>query len=229
MYFTDLQYSLLEILKARIRNGELTERGLARLVGVSQPHMHNVLKGARFLSPNLADQILRHLHMSAVDLMNREGVARHVPPEQPSASEYTHVPMLDGTLGPGHSWPSRVHSHNRFALLTEQLGQMIGPVVVQLAGDIRMQGVFEAGDFALLDQSLHARTTIEAGALYVVKRGNTGVLRRLRTSGRNIFIVAEDSLEHTAAWEQIHLEDQFVQYVVRARAMLVAREIEWTV
>jgi len=34
-------------IKLRIRNGHITERALARLTRISQPQVHNVLKGAR--------------------------------------------------------------------------------------------------------------------------------------------------------------------------------------
>ncbi len=71
LLFFDLQRNLLDALRARIRNGELTERGLARLTGVSQPHVHNVLKGTRILSLDLADRILVHLHLSVTDLIQR--------------------------------------------------------------------------------------------------------------------------------------------------------------
>ena len=47
MLFADVRNALTAVLRARVRNGELTERGLARLVGVSQPHIHNVLKGSK--------------------------------------------------------------------------------------------------------------------------------------------------------------------------------------
>ena len=54
---------LLEQLRAQanlyIRNGYCSERSLARRVRVSQPQLHNVLKGARTLTPALADRILR--------------------------------------------------------------------------------------------------------------------------------------------------------------------------
>lgn len=42
----------------QIRNGRWTERSLARRLGVSQAHIHNVLKGARGLTPDLADDLL---------------------------------------------------------------------------------------------------------------------------------------------------------------------------
>ena len=47
----------------------LTERGLAGLIGVSQPHMHNILKGIRKLSPVVADRILATLEISLLDLV----------------------------------------------------------------------------------------------------------------------------------------------------------------
>jgi plasmid maintenance system antidote protein VapI len=55
-------------LRERIRSGELTERGAARLTGLSQPHIHNVLKEKRRLSLDAADTILLAVKMDAVDL-----------------------------------------------------------------------------------------------------------------------------------------------------------------
>ena len=69
MYFSDLLGCLLLGLNKQIRNGELTERGLARCVGLSQSHMHNVLKGARLLTADAADRILKGLNISLLDLM----------------------------------------------------------------------------------------------------------------------------------------------------------------
>jgi transcriptional regulator with XRE-family HTH domain len=47
----------------------LTERGLARRAGISQPHLHNVLKGKRFFSLQTADLVLHELGLSVVDLI----------------------------------------------------------------------------------------------------------------------------------------------------------------
>lgn len=54
---------------SRVRNGEITERGLARRIGVSQPHMHLVLKGAKKLSPEIADTLLNEFCLSVIDLL----------------------------------------------------------------------------------------------------------------------------------------------------------------
>jgi len=43
MNFMDLQQCMIRIMRERVHSGDLTERGLARLTGISQPHIHNVL------------------------------------------------------------------------------------------------------------------------------------------------------------------------------------------
>ena len=72
MTFHQLQQRLLDRLRQRIRSGEATERGLARIAGVSQPHLHNVLKGKRLLSVEMADEILRNLGLDVLDLLEPE-------------------------------------------------------------------------------------------------------------------------------------------------------------
>ena len=69
MTFHDLNQRLIENLRRRVRSGEVTERSLARATGVSQPHMHNVLKGKRLLSPEMADAVLKQLDMNVLDLI----------------------------------------------------------------------------------------------------------------------------------------------------------------
>ena len=61
-----------------MRNGDITERRLAKVVGVSQPHMHNVLKGARLLTPALADDILQQLRLSLLDLVGRDRMSAYL-------------------------------------------------------------------------------------------------------------------------------------------------------
>ena len=73
MDFETLQRRLLARVKTYVRNGDLTERGLARMIGISQPHMHHILKGVRTLSIENADRILRRLDLTVLDLI--EGLA----------------------------------------------------------------------------------------------------------------------------------------------------------
>jgi transcriptional regulator with XRE-family HTH domain len=69
MNFQQLEARFLEDLRRRIRSGELTECQLARLSGISQPHVHNVLKGKRLLSMELADTILHVLRLDLLDMI----------------------------------------------------------------------------------------------------------------------------------------------------------------
>jgi antitoxin component HigA of HigAB toxin-antitoxin module len=70
MTLGDLQQRFIALLRKRIRNGELTERGLARMVGVSQPHMHNVLHGKRSFSIETTDNMMRQLRIDVLDLVD---------------------------------------------------------------------------------------------------------------------------------------------------------------
>lgn len=67
--FQELHRRLVLLLSERVRSGELTERGLARLTRVSQPHIHNALKGRRLFSAEAADTILRELRLDVLDLV----------------------------------------------------------------------------------------------------------------------------------------------------------------
>jgi plasmid maintenance system antidote protein VapI len=68
--FTVLKARLIRFVNLRIQNGDFTERGFARILGISQSQVHNVLKGARKLKPELADHIMRKLDMSVLDLLD---------------------------------------------------------------------------------------------------------------------------------------------------------------
>jgi hypothetical protein len=67
--FETLLSRLIYLVNLRIQNGEYTERGLARILGVSQSHIHNVLKGALTLRSTLADRLLSKLGISSLGLL----------------------------------------------------------------------------------------------------------------------------------------------------------------
>ena len=71
MTFHDLHDALIDYLNQCVQSGELTERGLARRTGISQPHIHNTLKGKRLFSWESADAILRELDLNLLDLIAR--------------------------------------------------------------------------------------------------------------------------------------------------------------
>jgi hypothetical protein len=76
MNFQELNVRLIALLRDRISSGEISERGLARLTGVSQPHIHNVLKGKRTFSTEISDIILFFLKLDLLDLIDPEELAK---------------------------------------------------------------------------------------------------------------------------------------------------------
>ena len=68
--FRMLKDRLLAVVRRRIDNGEYTERGFARLLGISQSQVHNVLKGARTLHADLADLMITKLGLTAQQLLD---------------------------------------------------------------------------------------------------------------------------------------------------------------
>jgi len=107
--FETLQTRLINFVNARIQNGDFTERGLARILGISQPQIHNVLKGARKMRPELADRLIRKFDMSVLDLLepgeiytellargsmdpNQHGIATHIPPTRLKPGTETRKP-----------------------------------------------------------------------------------------------------------------------------------------
>ena len=73
--FQELQRRLVAYLRESVRNGEMTERRLARITGISQPHIHHVLRGKRGFSIMAADQGLRTLHNDLLDFLEPEDIA----------------------------------------------------------------------------------------------------------------------------------------------------------
>jgi transcriptional regulator with XRE-family HTH domain len=69
MNFQNMHERLAEHIATKVRNGEITERGLAKRAGISQPHLHNVLKGKRFFSLQSADLVMQELDLSVIDLI----------------------------------------------------------------------------------------------------------------------------------------------------------------
>lgn len=227
MLFLDLNKALVDNLRSRVRNGELTERRLARLVGVSQPHIHNVLKGAKFLSPKLADTVLTHLRLTVLDLVPSTPAIETARKEETDHRFFSYISVLESRLGPGYPWPEKVLKYERFSITPSTLATIVSPVAVQLADDLNMLPVFSGADMALLDQSRHARTNVDDNGLYVVRKGRSGLVRRLRKQDRHVFIASQDMIHRPERWELLPSEAHEFLQIVRARATLLARDYDW--
>ena len=101
--FRCLAARLARYLNELVRRGEISERGLARLTGYSQPHIHNVLKGARKMNVELADQIMELLGIPLLSLFTQQELSGLAPPRR---TEALPIPLLEGPLGGGTRFPN---------------------------------------------------------------------------------------------------------------------------
>lgn len=225
MYFYDLQSRLIACLKTRLRNGELSERRLALLTGISQPHIHNVLKGARFLSLEMADQILRRLKISVVDLFSAEDLREALRAGALGAGSYGEVPVLEGWLGPGLPLPRVASTVERYPFPASFLTPLEKPLVARLAHDENMQTVRE-NDLVLLDQSPIGRLHLSSERLYVVNRTGEGLVRRVRAGLQHLYLLAERPAAEPENHDTLSLAGRHVLDIVRARVVWIGRSLD---
>lgn len=221
MHFGTLQHRLIAHLRSRVRSGELTERSAARLTGVSQPHLHNVLKGTRLLSPEMADQVLRNLKLCLLDLVDPQELRAY---EERSDARRGVVPLLEGRLGPGYPFPSSESAWQSFPFLHSELERLDRPVLVQLADDPLMHPLFRGGDVALLDRCCARRREPDEGC-YAVDTGSEGLVRRLCRSADRIYLLAPDALDFYEG-DSIAIGNRNILEVVRAKIIWIGRNLE---
>ena len=122
------------------------------MIGMSQPHMHNVLKGVRNLSIGVSDSILNIFHMSILDLASLEDLEMNVKSRRPVEPAFE-VPYLDTPIGPGIPWPGRIDPRQHFPTPFPTGTILQGLVMARLAPDPQMALTLAGYDTTLLDTS----------------------------------------------------------------------------
>lgn len=219
MYFELLQERLVQALRLRLRNGELTERSLARLTGISQPHVHNVLKGARILSPEIADIILKSLGLSIFDLIETDEFEAAMSARNASRS-FARVPLLAGLVGPGHPWPSSVAIGENVWVCGPEARRAAHFCAVRLAPDTRVSVAAGGGRVALLDVSEAARSAPDPNAYYALACSSESLIRRIRPSNNAIFLVADQDKNSQDNWVRLSYSGA-PSDVVRGKVLMV--------
>lgn len=223
MTFREAQLKLLAYVVDRIHNGELTERGFARLIGISQPHVHNVLKGVRNLSPEIFDLILKYFHISLLDLASIEQVEANLKKRKPVRQD-AEAPFLDSPVGPGMPWPQGINWRRSYPLPFPALTAQAGLQMAELANDPYMYETLAGSDIALLDTSERARSDISPYGLYAVSRGGETVLRYIRPGAEGFYLVTDATLDMPALWEKLPVPASKLAAIVKARVRWIGRE-----
>ena len=222
MHFSMLQDRLIAHLRSRVRGGELTERSAARLTGVSQPHLHNVLKGARLLSTDMADQVLRSLNLCVFDLLDPDEIRDC---RERAGGRRREVPVLAGRLGPGMPFPTAERCRDTLPMDPRGRDLPGDAALVELACDPCMSTLFREGDTALIDRSPVACRTLRVGACYAIEFRGEGLVRRLVSCQGQLALV---STSHEAAGgaDFISLENRNMLEAVKAKVVWIGRNLE---
>jgi hypothetical protein len=129
VYLGELHARLVELAQRRVRAGEVTERGLARRCGMSQPHLHNVLKHIRALSNDAADRLMQALGVTIADLL-WAGLGD-------AGGDLRAVPVVRNRLGPGADAALGVY-RGTMALAASLVAGLVDPVAARLAPDLAL-------------------------------------------------------------------------------------------
>ena len=221
MSFQILNRRLMEHLRARIQNGELSERSLARLSGISQPHIHNVLKGEKILSPKLEDKILITLKISILDLFTTEELNLQLN-NGGSLNRYRALNVLDGLLGPGFTMPTQASHGEMQPVECSILGDVFRPQLARLGADLEMAPFVTANRLVLLDYSETARLTPKPDMYYATIIGGLGVIRILIKEGSRWFAATEQTREPRERWQELPVGTDPLS-VIKARVVWLHR------
>jgi transcriptional regulator with XRE-family HTH domain len=217
VYFQELQARLVDIARERVQAGKLTGRGLARLCGVSQPHMHNVLNNIRSLSTNAADRLMRALDVSVSDLL------WHISTEPEAGVEA--IPMIHNRIGPGTDAVfTELRGH--IPLPRWLLRDLVDPLAARLGPDLVLPKALAAHDLVLLDQNPQARAGPGSNSIWVVIEDAGLRVRYLRMGGARICVANEVTLKDPRKWHSIPPQGQNILDIVRARIVWMGREME---
>jgi len=214
MYFRDLQDQLIGIARFRVRSGELTERGLARLSGISQPHMHHVLNNLRLLSTEATDRLMKALDLSVPDVLWSSAT-------EPRTGVRS-IPLVRDRIGPASEGILGVIA-GYYPFPERMIQGLVEPVAARLGPDLAMPKRLAVRDLVLLDQNpqLRARPA-EEGALWVVQQGAGLSVRCLHATATHLHLANEA----TGQWQSIALAGQNILEVVRAQIVWIGREVE---
>jgi transcriptional regulator with XRE-family HTH domain len=222
--FQFLRARLMSHVRARVRNGEISERRLARLAGISQPHIHNVLKGARQLSTEMADRIMQRLRIDLLDLLTvGEGCATHeVSPnrELADSGECRMIAMLDGRIGREYPFPHAV-GPEWYPFLAADVQHLGSPIAARLAPDPLRAPLLDCSGVVLLDRAEAVRVDPDEDGYFALDLSGAGTIGLVRRAKRRLYL----RVWHADVWQAIPLPDRDPLDVIQGRVIIAARHL----
>jgi hypothetical protein len=211
---TVLQRRLLDQVRLRLCNGELTERRLARMAGISQPHMHNVLKGVRSLTPEVADLLLASLGLSMLDMIAPDEARALLESQYWGHDAAVLAPVANDPIGPGHPFPSLTEARGWLRLPASVWAGRRRLALAPLAHD--PDSPVDAGhQLALLCLDEAVRLRVAPGQTCLLRWRGSGFLRHVRVEAGAVIVLQSHTSRAEAGPEVICLDEEGPLQAVR--------------
>ncbi len=226
MNFSQMEQRLLDNIRARVRKREISERRLAINAGFSQPHIHNVLKGARQLTTQVADRLMAKMGVSIEDLFQLSELERALPHRQFKDSPFQEVPLLKGRIAAGQPFPMEARFSGSRAFTAEFLKRFTRPVLVKVgASEISMLPSVQPNDLLLIDQEEEKRRKPLFTRIYALALEEGGTIKRCEVVEGELVIVPENMQQRSFSPRTVGLEDRNILDMVKGEVVWIGREL----
>lgn len=218
--FAALQNRMLRHVRERVANGELTERGLARLIGVSQPHMHNILKGVRALTSDVGDLLVATLGVSLLELAATEELGQALEARSVDEGTGRQVRLVQGHLSPFERFPDPGPADGWVRVPDGLVTSVRRPVIMAYVADIEVGNLFAGIANIMLELDESARLAVKPECWYALRWGGAGYVRRMRREPGALVVLGQRSWQPSNLPDRIPLGDLPALSVIRGR-------VEW--
>jgi len=226
MKLADIEERLLDNLRARVKRREISERRLALQAGYSQPHIHNVLKGARQLTSGVADRLMERLGLDLESLFETSELERVLPHREFKDSVFREVPMLKGRIAAGQPFPVDARYAGTRAFTAEFLKQFVRPVLVKIgAAEVSMLPTVQPNDLLLIDQNEEQRRHPVFSRIYALNLDEGGTTKHCEVVNGELVIVPENMQQRGFSPRTISLEERNILDIVRGVVVWIGREL----
>jgi hypothetical protein len=153
-----------------------------------------VLKGVRFLSQDLADEVLRQLRISLLDLVRAEEIGLSMRHTSPARREEIAVPVLGERLGPGYPFPSKETLKGFMLVPSYGLEFVRDPALVFLGPDQEVEACFPGAMVVLLDFGMEPAAASRSTFWCALSLRGGGCLRQVALSEGGMRVVVPSAI-----------------------------------
>jgi transcriptional regulator with XRE-family HTH domain len=214
---TQLCERVIELARQTVHSGSISERGLAKKANISQPHLHNVLKGIRTLSPEGMDRLLEALNVTVPEVL-----------WSGSGNQFADIrsaPLLRNRIGPGTEASfSAFRGYVPFP--AKLLSRLKEPLAAYLGADLALPSEYRAGDLVLLDLNPALRATPTPSFCWIVAESAGLRVRYVRRVRGGVEVCRESAPSDDGHWQPIPFQGRSILEIVRARIVWIGREME---